>query len=543
MGWGLVVAYQLGHLAMRRHLPASFGRFRIRLSTFDALWAALTPIIALSLRGALILEPSREADAALYWSASLAFALISFLIFRLNDGISKYFSVDDAIDVLKASCGANLMSALFLFSFTRLDGIPRSIPLIQTLILAFGLLTVRGLHLWRDTNGTAPVQDNEAAPEHVLMIGANRLTALYIKFLHAYSPHQYRIIGIIDTEVVGGRMMLGIPVLSAGSNIEHVIREFETHGINTSRIIVGGDETFLAPRFRQELGQICKRREIMMQFVPDLIGLDKLQAATVKHEAPPTVPNLGHVNLPHFHRTKRLIDFFLSGAAIVALSPFFIIAGGLALLDVGTPLLFWQQRLGRGGRTFLIHKFRTYRAPYDRRGQSIPEAQRLSFVGTLLRRTRFDELPQLFSVLVGDMSLIGPRPLLPHDQPADTCVRLSVRPGITGWAQANGGNLVDAEEKGALDEYYVRNASLWLDLRILGLTLLVLLRGERRNENAIREAIAARKGEAWTPRYRETARWQIGSVPRATVRVSAAKAHSDPNDVMVSSRLNGRDHV
>ena len=106
----------------------------------------------------------------------------------------------------------------------------------------------------------------------------------------------------------------------------------------------------------------------------------------------------------------------------------------------------------------------------------------------MLRQTRLDELPQLLSVLVGDMSLIGPRPLLPQDQPADPSVRLMVRPGITGWAQVNGGSLLTPEEKEVLDAWYVGHASPWLDLRILAMTLRSLLRGDRRSEAALDEA-------------------------------------------------------
>jgi hypothetical protein len=114
----------------------------------------------------------------------------------------------------------------------------------------------------------------------------------------------------------------------------------------------------------------------------------------------------------------------------------------------------------------------------------------------ILRNSRIDELPQLFNVLVGDMALIGPRPLLPHDQPQDIGLRLMVRPGITGWAQINGGNLITKEEKGALDDWYIRHASLWLDARIALLTLRVLVTGERRSEQAVTEAYAARRAPA-----------------------------------------------
>jgi lipopolysaccharide/colanic/teichoic acid biosynthesis glycosyltransferase len=129
-----------------------------------------------------------------------------------------------------------------------------------------------------------------------------------------------------------------------------------------------------------------------------------------------------------------------------------------------------------------MHKFRTLKPAYDWRGLPVATTERMSFIGDILRRNRVDELPQLLNVLVGDMSLVGPRPLLPRDQPADPTVRLKVRPGMTGWAQVNGGTLLSSEEKRTLDEWYVRNASLWLDLKIMAMTLLFLARGEGQHD-------------------------------------------------------------
>jgi lipopolysaccharide/colanic/teichoic acid biosynthesis glycosyltransferase len=117
------------------------------------------------------------------------------------------------------------------------------------------------------------------------------------------------------------------------------------------------------------------------------------------------------------------------------------------------------------------------KAPFDPTGQPTTGSRRPSAVGRFLRATRLDELPQLLNVLFGEMSMIGPRPLLPEDQPSKTSSRLSVCPGISGWAQVNGAKLVTKEEKQKLDEWYVRNASLWLDLRIAMMTIKLLLRG------------------------------------------------------------------
>jgi len=157
--------------------------------------------------------------------------------------------------------------------------------------------------------------------------------------------------------------------------------------------------------------------------------------------------------------------------------PLLVLAGVLVLLDVGPPIFFWQERLGRKGRPFLIYKFRTLKAPFDSTGHLTPGSRQPSAVGRFLRATRLDELPQLLNVLFGEMSLIGPRPLLSEDQPTNTSIRLSVRPGISGWAQVNGAKLVTKGEKEKLDEWYVRNASLWLDLRIAMMTIKLLLRG------------------------------------------------------------------
>src|SRR5262249_17512295 len=193
--------------------------------------------------------------------------------------------------------------------------------------------------------------------------------------------------------------------------------------------------------------------------------------------------------LPSYFVLKRWIDVVGSLVLIALFSPVLVLGCVLTLLDVGLPLLFWQERVGRNGRPFLIYKFRTLRAPFTSEG--IPaglEERQPSAIARLLRATRIDELPQLLNVLFGDMSLVGPRPLLPEDQPSNQNVRLRVRPGITGWAQVNGAKLVRKEEKGKLDEWYIRNASLVVDLRIAILTVQLLLKNHVSSEEALTDA-------------------------------------------------------
>ena len=170
------------------------------------------------------------------------------------------------------------------------------------------------------------------------------------------------------------------------------------------------------------------------------------------------------------------------------LAPIAVLVAFIVALDVGFPVIFWQQRPGLYGRPFKLYKFRTMRAPHDKHSRRIPDDQRSSAVGRILRRTRLDELPQLYNVLVGDMSLVGPRPLLPRDQSPDYAARLSVRPGITGWAQVNGGRIISPSDKWILDIWYAQNASFVLDLKIVLRTVKMILFGDRINIEAVDQA-------------------------------------------------------
>jgi lipopolysaccharide/colanic/teichoic acid biosynthesis glycosyltransferase len=160
----------------------------------------------------------------------------------------------------------------------------------------------------------------------------------------------------------------------------------------------------------------------------------------------------------------------------------------VAAADVGFPVLFWQERPGLGARPFKVFKFRTMGAAHDAHGRRKLDSQRISAIGNFLRRSRLDELPQLLSILTGRMSFVGPRPLLPVDQPADYSARLLVRPGLTGWAQIKGGRAISATDKAALDVWYVKNMSFILDVEIVLGTIPMILFGEKVENDAIARA-------------------------------------------------------
>lgn len=172
---------------------------------------------------------------------------------------------------------------------------------------------------------------------------------------------------------------------------------------------------------------------------------------------------------------KRLFDVTVAAVLLVVLAPLLLLLAVLVALLLGRPVFFVQQRPGRHGRPFKLIKFRTMVDARDASGNLLPDAQRLTRFGRWLRATSLDELPELWNVLKGDMSLVGPRPLLIEYLPLYSPVqarRHEVRPGITGWAQVNGRNDISWEEKFALDVWYVDNQSLLLDLKILLLTML-----------------------------------------------------------------------
>lgn len=176
---------------------------------------------------------------------------------------------------------------------------------------------------------------------------------------------------------------------------------------------------------------------------------------------------------------KRLFDLALSVCLLVVLAPLLLLLCALVRAKLGAPVFFRQVRPGKDAQPFAMWKFRTMTDARNECGELLPDADRLTRFGRFLRGSSLDELPELVNVVRGDMSLVGPRPLLMQYVPLYDAFQLrrhEVRPGITGWAQINGRNALSWEEKFALDVWYVDNRSFWLDLQILWLTLIRVLR-------------------------------------------------------------------
>lgn len=178
---------------------------------------------------------------------------------------------------------------------------------------------------------------------------------------------------------------------------------------------------------------------------------------------------------------KRLFDLICSIIGLLILSSVIVITALFIYIKIGSPVIFKQKRPGMHERPFFVYKFRTMTDERDKSGQLLADHLRLTPFGQLLRKYSLDELPQLFNVLKGDLSLVGPRPLLMEYLELYTpeqARRHEVRPGITGWAQVNGRNEISWEEKFELDVWYVDNRSFWLDIKILFLTVLKVFKSE-----------------------------------------------------------------
>jgi lipopolysaccharide/colanic/teichoic acid biosynthesis glycosyltransferase len=178
---------------------------------------------------------------------------------------------------------------------------------------------------------------------------------------------------------------------------------------------------------------------------------------------------------------KRLFDLILVVPSLILIAPVIGLIGVLVWISMGRPVFFRQARPGKGGKPFEMYKFRTMLDKRDGSGNPLPDEARLTWIGRFLRSTSLDELPELFNVLKGDMSLVGPRPLLMQyleRYTPEQARRHEVKPGLTGWAQVNGRNAITWEEKFWLDVWYVDHRSLWLDVKIIAMTVLKVIRRE-----------------------------------------------------------------
>jgi lipopolysaccharide/colanic/teichoic acid biosynthesis glycosyltransferase len=179
--------------------------------------------------------------------------------------------------------------------------------------------------------------------------------------------------------------------------------------------------------------------------------------------------------------SKRLLDIIMSAIILILASPFLLLTAVLIFLSYGAPIFFTHERPGKGGQPFKLIKFRSMRDARDQEGNILPDAERITRFGQFIRRTSIDELPEFYNVLRGDMSLVGPRPLLMQylqRYSAEQARRHDVLPGVTGWAQINGRNAISWDDKFKYDLWYIDHWTFWLDIKIIFLTIWKVLKGD-----------------------------------------------------------------
>jgi lipopolysaccharide/colanic/teichoic acid biosynthesis glycosyltransferase len=470
--------------------PSSHTRLFSRISVWDVVWGGVSPLAAYLLRDGTILRPN---GVAIYCGIAFFVSLLVFQWFQTSSPISRFYSIRDAFELIKACVLIAALSAALSFVLTRLEEAPRSIPILHFMLLASGLLGARLLLRLLQTRRETGQPGSAAKVDHVLIIEASRLAWFFSKMVEELAPGGYQIVAILDERPrLKHRSLNGYPIIGTPSELERVVADYAMHGVRIDKVVVAAQPEDLTEIAWREVSRVCREQHIGLEVLPERLmvehAADNDETEIVPHlDGTTAVPDS---TLPMaldrpFWKIKRAIDFVVALTIAILLSPVIVVVFGLALLDVGIPAIFWQQRAGRNGLPLHLYKFRTLKTLFDRQTKEKREAQKPSVIGRFLRKTRLDELPQLWNVLSGEMSLVGPRPLLPADQPQDSTRRLLVRPGVTGWAQICGGRLISAEEKSALDEWYIRHASLRLDMAIVLRTIWILFSGDRRDDEAI----------------------------------------------------------
>ena len=492
----------------------------------------LTLVLAATILALLIRE---NLDPPSGWFPSLLPYLVAtglvtapvLCIFGLDRSVWRMSSMTEYLKVCGAALTIVTLGLGAAFTHNRLDGVSRSLPVLQIILMVCSLVGVRVLarlrharrHRLKGSAMETVALQTQVARQAIVVVGMGRVAELYLQSIEEFGSPHASVVGIVSlASRHAGRSIHNYPVLGEASNIEGLIQQLEVHGVFVDRVVVTVPFAELSAVVRQNLINIGKTTKIDLEFFADqfarpassriffnpltsptpslTIVSDAAEASpfvSIKAPAPQTLAPHHTASRPVrragvYWSVKRGIDCAIAFALILILFPVFVAVAVIVAVDVGLPLWFWQQRPGVGLRPFRVYKFRSMRGAYDNLGRRVSDEDRSSVIGRFLRRMRLDELPQLYNILVGQMSFVGPRPLLAIDQCDDNRARLSIRPGLTGWAQVNGGRLLSIPDKMALDMWYLDNASFTVDARILVATLSMLLFGERTNGAAIAQA-------------------------------------------------------
>ena len=470
----------------------------------DIALMLLGTLTALILYENFELSEKRLLDFLPHLLTTAAVAAAVFSAAGLNRAVWRFSLLADYLRVVGAVATTVCVAAAVGFAYDRLNGVPLSLPMMQFLAGQALLLGGRAMHRWshvareeRKALAALKTPVCNAPALTVLIVGISQLTEAYLRAATELRG-LIKVAGLVGhTDSQSGRRFAGYPLIGVPEDIEHIVEGLAAHGIHPGRIVVATQLSALPSKAREALLSLKSSGKIPVQFLAENWGLEVLPCSaagrkqtSLKEEPGFEIPSaeLALFAARRYWGGKRALDAVAAFALLVACAPVMVLAAICVAISVGFPIMFWQQRPGLGGRPIQLYKFRTMRAPLSSNGRRLTDRERTTLAGNLLRRLRIDELPQLFSILRGDMSFVGPRPLLAREQGAAHRARLLVRPGLTGWAQVIGGRDISVEDKAALDVWYVRNATMALDLEIALRTIPMVLFGERVSSPLVEKA-------------------------------------------------------
>ncbi len=486
---------------------------KVTMVLADALIAAFAFVGAFYFReGATILQQTPNGNSiwssrfAPYGGLLLFVVIIRLLTLRYYDLYrlrGEFSFVDDAIRVFKAAAIGSLLivAAAFLYrgGFQyRAFSYARSVFVIDFLLAFSGIAILR--LLVRTTQTLARQRQVNLIP--TLVVGRGPEAALCINEMREHPSLGYRVIGVVEHrsgDFAGAETYEGVPVVGDLAGLPEAVRDSGANEVIIADPRVDGDALF------DVMMRCGRRRGVEFRIAPSLFNCLPRKTEIDQIGALPMIRLFREPLSSAARLVKRSSDIFIAAISLALFSPIWLIIAVLIKWDSNGSVFFKQERVGMDGRIFLVYKFRTMHVDSDhkihqeyqrkfiagradanlgdaeRPAYKLPSDPRITRIGKWLRRTSLDEVPQLFNVLVGDMSVVGPRPPIPYEVEAYELwhrKRLDMKPGLTGLWQVSGRNRLPFEEMVRLDLFYIENWSLWLDMRIILRTVLVVLRGD-----------------------------------------------------------------
>ena len=430
---------------------------RVGLWIVDVLLVLCASVAANELRNSYGFSLKTYIPLVPYLCFTLLAWSIASSLFQTSRTIWRFSSLSEYLQIAWACVGTSLAAAGLAVMFNRMEGVARSLPVLQCIVMIAALVGARVLARLRHARRLLPqqLQPYEAtqARRTVLLMGVGPLCDLYLRSvteLGATHVHVAGLLGRKDGQV--GRFLQNVPVLGTPDNVLPILRDLNVHGVFVDEIVVAAAREGLSASAQDALAELAQSTTITIRFLADELGFTDERATSTPESR--EVANIGRsrasggvltkqevdaIARRRYWAFKRSIDMLTAAVLLIVLSPLMLLIATVIALDLGLPVTFWQRRPGIGGRPFRCLKFRTMRQAHDRHGRAIPDGERVSSVGRILRAIRLDELPQLLNILNGDMSLVGPRPLLEADQPICARDRLMVRPGIMGGRKSAAG--------------------------------------------------------------------------------------------------------